>query len=317
MTYYFFCSKCLLVIIFMLFPLIEGDTNNNVTETLIIGQNEGEEIYQIGGIAIDSLGNIFISDFMDYSVKQYNYKGRLQNRVGRRGRGPGEFYHPAYINILNDTVAILETQTPVIHLYRHDLEYIESIIFDNLVIDFEFNRAGYMLIAYFGKNYIYQFSGNKSVKLIDLEKQPDLNPLLDAFLFTIDKDDYIIVAYRFFNRIEIYSPKGEYISHFRLSSIPEKASINERGLPENVLIKGVTIDHKNRIAILIGGDSEEESRKVYIFSRSGDLLDSLTLPERSRLIRFDNYGNLYATALEGTVLKKYKIRGEDINRVKN
>ena len=141
--------------------------------------------------------------------------------------------------------------------------------------------------------------------------------MLNTFIFAIDKDDYSVVAYRYFNRIEIYSHEGEYISHLRLSSIPEKASINERGLPENVLIKGVTIDHKNRIAILIGGDSEEERRKVYIFSRSGDLLDSLTLPERSRLIRFDNYGNLYATALEGTVLKKYKIRDEDINRMKN
>lgn len=308
----FLCYKNLLVALFISFHLIGGDANNNnnVVEVLSIGHNEGEEIYQIGGVAIDSIGNIFVSDYMDYSIKKYDAKGSLQIRMGRRGQGPGEFHRPAFINIFNDIVAILETQIPVIHLYRQDLEYIESVRFDNLIIDFAFNYAGDLFLAHFGKNHIFQATGSKPVKFIDLHKQPDTNPLLDAILFGIDKDNYFIVAYRFLNRIEIYSPLGEFISHFSIPILPEKAILTERGLPENVLIKDVSIDHKNRIAILIGGDSEEESRKVYIFSRFGDELSSFTLPERSRLIRFDNFGYLYATALEGTILKKYKIRDQ-------
>ncbi len=307
---YLFSIYYLLAVVFILYPLLAEDNNSDVVKIFSIGHNKGEEIYQIAGIAVDSLGNIFISDNVDYSIKKFDKNGNLQNKIGRRGQGPGEFNYPLFMNIYNNTVALMEVQIPVIHYYKSDLEHLESIKYDNLIIDFDYNRSGDLFIAHFGKSNIYKAIGNRSEKFIELRKEPDSNSLLDAFIFVIDKNNNFIVAYRFFNIIEIYNSSGDLMTQFSISLLPEKASVSERGLPEHVLIRDIRIDHKNRIAILIGGMSDEANKTIYVFNSKGVKLGSYVLPDPSRLIKFDSMGYLYATAGFGTILRKYKVRDE-------
>lgn len=66
-----------------------------VNQNLIIGNSEQPDEYQLGdpiGIRTDSLGNIYIADRATLKIKKFNREGLFLKTIGKRGRGPGEFY---------------------------------------------------------------------------------------------------------------------------------------------------------------------------------------------------------------------------------
>lgn len=60
----------------------------------VTGDNELET-----NVAIDGLGNIYLSASFNHSVLLYNPDGRLNNRFGERGNGPGQLNHPGAIAV--------------------------------------------------------------------------------------------------------------------------------------------------------------------------------------------------------------------------
>jgi hypothetical protein len=65
-----------------------------LTEELRIGSIEGGDDYTFGSvydIVVGPDGTIFVSDARQQSVRVYDATGKFVRRIGRKGRGPGEF----------------------------------------------------------------------------------------------------------------------------------------------------------------------------------------------------------------------------------
>jgi len=59
-----------------------------------IGSIDDETFYFPGRIKLDNAGNIYILDFLDYSVKKFDHSGRFIEKFGKKGQGPGELVNP-------------------------------------------------------------------------------------------------------------------------------------------------------------------------------------------------------------------------------
>ena len=57
------------------------------------------ELYNPYGIAIDSLGNVYVADSTNYRVQKFNSSGVYQSQFGSSGSGNGQFGRPAAIAI--------------------------------------------------------------------------------------------------------------------------------------------------------------------------------------------------------------------------
>jgi hypothetical protein len=72
-----------------------------------------------GALATDRY--LFVADAGTASVLQYDRRGRLLRRLGRRGRGPGEFSAPGPIAVIGDTaVAIADVATAKVIVFGMD-----------------------------------------------------------------------------------------------------------------------------------------------------------------------------------------------------
>jgi DNA-binding beta-propeller fold protein YncE len=47
------------------------------------------------GVAVDSLGNIYVSDKQFENIQIFNSQGQLLMAIGGEGHGPGQFWLPA------------------------------------------------------------------------------------------------------------------------------------------------------------------------------------------------------------------------------
>ncbi|MCC6929336.1 MAG: hypothetical protein IT359_10130 [Gemmatimonadaceae bacterium] len=61
-----------------------------------------DSLGELSGIALDARGNVYVSDFSATTVWILDAGGRSVGRVGRKGRGPGEFEAPTGIAVAPD-----------------------------------------------------------------------------------------------------------------------------------------------------------------------------------------------------------------------
>jgi hypothetical protein len=83
-----------------------------LVEELRIGTIDGEESYQFGRIAsldVDMDGNIYVLDYQAREVKAFDANGQFIRRMGRPGSGPGELGMSAFLLVLGDSVAVMDT----------------------------------------------------------------------------------------------------------------------------------------------------------------------------------------------------------------
>lgn len=96
---------------FIYFNLNTSITQNNnskisLKENLIIKSND---IGLINGIQIDSKGQIYISDGMSQCIHLYSSDGKFLRKIGRKGKGPGEYQYIWGIQITKgDTLVVYD-----------------------------------------------------------------------------------------------------------------------------------------------------------------------------------------------------------------
>jgi hypothetical protein len=95
-----------------------------VEEELRIGVREGDPEYQfgeIGGIAVDSRGRLFILESQAQQINVYSAEGVYEQTVGARGSGPGEIGGAAALLMgLGDTLVVPDFQNLRINRYAPD-----------------------------------------------------------------------------------------------------------------------------------------------------------------------------------------------------
>jgi hypothetical protein len=75
---------------------------------------------RVAGVDVDRDGRIYVEEGMVPEIRVYWPDGRLLRRLGRRGRGPGEFEGPPHFGVTGDTVWAFEYGPDRITLFDRD-----------------------------------------------------------------------------------------------------------------------------------------------------------------------------------------------------
>ncbi len=282
-------------------------------EVLSIGDVSDDALFMWAGVAADTLGNIYVTDAMDYSLKKFDSSGRLVKRTGQKGQGPGEFTAPRLLAASDRYLFVTDQSRSGIQKFDRDLSFVAHIPFtlpisDLAALSDELLAVTPLSIGGAGQVVFLKTSGEVQKKIHYAASQNALT-LRNVAEIEIDDQGYVYLAYSFKDRIEKWSPKGANIWSRRLlktEDIKEK-KVMQFSVPTEVLYKSVTRDSTGRIYVLSGNRTQHPSRDVFVLDRDGKHLTTFVLPEPSHCIYIDARNRLYTRANEGVTLKIYRL----------
>ncbi len=259
--------------------------------------NENVLFYMPVDIAFDSKDNIYILDSGNHRIQKFDADGKYLATFGRQGEGPGEFQYPISLNI--DTEGYLYISDPqnqrIQILKPNGAEFTTIPMHENPAGKTKLFRSGQMLMAE-GQGFISFGTGDeeknkelpKLLKLLDSEGKVSkdfgekrdykdflLNRMGNQIHFTIDKNDFVYIAFDYQNRIEKYSPEGKLLwradrtLNYDTDKPKNKGSRKASGgrvsiqMPDmNHCSSGVAVDYKGRIWVSSFLRQIEDNEKV-------------------------------------------------------
>jgi hypothetical protein len=125
-----------------------GELVLELEEDLSIGSVEDENtmFYRIGGIAVDSLGNLFVVDSGNQRVQKFDKDGNYLQTIGRKGQGPGEFMSP-YDIFLDEQGNIYVSEGMKMHVFNPKGNSIKDFVLSTFVMKYSVDLEG-NIIAY-------------------------------------------------------------------------------------------------------------------------------------------------------------------------
>ena len=129
MNHTFFMRSTTLPILFLLFFLIEINAKQQRLDLIQVNEigrevSEKQELFFSGIRMIKSNKNgskIFVADVSDNTIRIYNSDGGFLFKIGRRGRGPGEFQQVTSFEILDNEVVV------ILDRFLNRISYFDSI----------------------------------------------------------------------------------------------------------------------------------------------------------------------------------------------
>jgi len=318
-------------IIFYLIMLNIFSSELRIKNVASVGSNDQFMFVGLSNIIFDKK-DIYLSDQSGFTVYNFSTELKLKNKTGNKGRGPSEFLTgPIFSGISNDTLYVFDGYgNRTVHLFSKKLKYHKSKhINDILRAAIIRNNFRIFSLWEFDTKKMLTFFNNKFELLhsIDIKNLDEFAPL-NLFRIELDKENNLIVQYKFRNLIQIYNKYGKLISEFSIDEIRHKPEFEkiERGkmtsfkkrnpktasIFSNIPINGSTIyraipDNKGRIFVQGGRYDDEIWKTVFITDYKGKLLGKVYLSLNEIVAGFDEQNNLYTFAEDRTVLKKYKI----------
>jgi outer membrane protein assembly factor BamB len=112
-------------------PLPYAEANTSSSHPYILqwgesGLNSPGKFSFPQNIAIDELGNVYVTDLGNMRVQKFNNDGTFLNAWGSSGTGPGQFNSPAGIAVFNGTVYVVDTQQHRIQQFDLDGNFIST-----------------------------------------------------------------------------------------------------------------------------------------------------------------------------------------------
>ncbi|MCG2815143.1 MAG: 6-bladed beta-propeller [Candidatus Aminicenantes bacterium] len=107
----------------------EGTFRYDLVTELVLGGPEAEGdaiLVRPIQFRFDSLGNIYIMDWREVTIKVFDAEGNYIRSVGKQGQGPGEFDTPAYFRIVDDFIYLLDSRHRKFSLLTLDGEYLKG-----------------------------------------------------------------------------------------------------------------------------------------------------------------------------------------------
>lgn len=96
--------------------------------------DEEEALTQINKIASYGDSLLLVLEGIEHAIRVYDWDGNLVNRLGRFGNGPGEFRHPASLQVIGDTILVQNNGTRSLIFLRIDGEEIERLSYAPIVV---------------------------------------------------------------------------------------------------------------------------------------------------------------------------------------
>ena len=290
-------------------------------EVLSIQGPIDEPFIEIGDVAVDKRGAIYVTDGYGLKVRRFSPDGTTTGEFGGRGSGKSEFQSGPYrIDCLNDTLAVVDAGSSEVRFFTKRFTFARSIQTTGPVLDVAFTCSGDIWIA------AATLSGKRSEPVRRYGKsgqvlsEVGVESSEDGSAFTMvslaaDKQGHLVVLYRYRNKIEVYDSMGRNVSKTKVEGLPERAgrsfqvSGDMGAIPEGEIFRDVSIGADAKVYVLGGMYSSHPNRDVYVLDIHGNLLTELTLPAETGLLYIDGKGFFYTRESKRTVLKKYAVTG--------
>jgi len=258
--------------------------------------DENVLFYMPADITFDNKDNIYILDSGNHRIQKFDANGKYLATFGRQGEGPGEFQYPMSLDI--DTEGYLYISDPqnqrIQILKPNGAEFTTIPMHENPAGKTKLFQSGQMLMAE-GQSFISfgtEDEENKELpklfKVLDSEGKVSknfgekrdykdflLNRMGNQIHFTIDKNNFVYIAFDYQNRIEKYSPEGKLLwradrtLNYDTDKPKNKGSRKASGgrvslqMPDmNRCSSGVAVDSKGRIWIASLLRQIEDNEKV-------------------------------------------------------
>ncbi len=264
----------------------EGTKDIAFWERLIIGKNKSnsnENFRYPEDIAVDSKGNIYVSDRIKNRVQVFNKTGLYIRTIGKEGRGKGEFmkFTDMYVDVF-DNLYIADNDNKRIQVFTPAGNFLKEIPVDvkdprYLTVDSKKN----VYVHHVGDKAAvrkYDFEGNKIAAFGEiLNAREDIGKKSKTYSqarLAVDKDDNLYVSYRPVYKIDKYSPEGVLLMTFNRGMTDRQKAQKDKFRDDNLNtnraryifhISDIFIDHEDRIWITL-------SDAIDVFSLDGKLL---------------------------------------------
>jgi hypothetical protein len=234
---------------------------------------EDDYLYNPSDIEVDlSRSLIYIADSGNERVLVFDFDGKLQKIIGRKGQGPGEFSNPTGLDILDDGgLAVADTNNNRIQIFDKSWEFVKSInTKDVRVADLVFKDDRFYTISSYGMaGYSLALRSKKEtlplVNVLDQEgnlvlsmgvddypeSQPFLRAIKHRVCVAISDDNKIFVPHFSLNVIHVFGQDGKKITDFD-RPLPFKPAdpqiLQQKQSKEGVVSMSATMDMVTREA---------------------------------------------------------------------
>lgn len=294
-----------------------------IEEVLAIGDKFSDLIYQRPSLTTDNEGNIYITDSENNSIKKFSKNGELIKEVARIGEKSEEFRGPHLIKYYNGKLYVTEIYRPGIQVFDKNLEFESRIPIPFTMTDLNIiSRSQFAVSAlkydWFEGNfvsciYIYDSKGEEQEKII---YSRDTNfTMMNMINFLRDRRNNFFIVYTWKDKIERIDRSGKLLwtksllGEQKVKKRTEKDTKPTFGeYPVEAAYKSVASDTRGNFFILGGHLSENSCRDVYVLSKNGQHLTTITLPEASHAIHIDRDNFLYSRSDKGITLRKFALK---------
>ena len=280
---------------------------------------EGENYFiaRLSTVAIDEKGNIYVVDPKMVSILKFDKNGEFLKKKGRRGEGPAEFPgEPFFIEYSENKlyITLCGGGASIIYVFDTSLNYLKKIRYKHHIPFFHAKSKRLYIPNFFSKNgFSFNIMDDNGNIINNSKTYPLLSPTIyeNYKKITIDNKGNFYIISLFEDKIEKWDKTYNKIWSKHLFSGLGIKYKKEDGylIPDTkkcFWYNDITLDAFENIYILSGTKSKHNRRDIYVLSKTGKLLTTLTLPYKTSFIKIDNLNNLYTKGLEEELLR-YKI----------
>jgi hypothetical protein len=277
-----------------------GELVLDLEQDLSIGREDDENyaFYKFATCALDSQENIYVLDFDQCRIQQYDREGKYVKTIGRKGQGPGDIESPFQIFIdRQDNIYVLQERQ--FKVFRTDGGFVKSITLRSSLSDFFITRQGTFFALFFQidektrANAVAEFDAEGNL-VKTLASYPD-----EGFLTTAHKVGESAVRFFFsheFNNRICFCPISPesfcygYSSEYKIFVVDAKGNVkfiikkDDNPQPISGKDKGAIIDrHAKSRRATIGQISRSEIEKGLFFPKHKPFLNQLLADDKERV----------------------------------
>ena len=230
-------------------------------------------------LAVDSKGNVYITDFGNKRVQKFSSNGEFLNEWGKSGKLGGEFHYPSGITIDEKYVFVVDRDLHRIQKFDHDGKFVSEwgtkgikpgqLLFPNDIVV----KDQFVYVVDTGNHRIQKFTTNGDFVLFFGSSGMNDGQFLSATGIDVDKNGNIYVTDRGNSKIEKFDSNGNHLESLKYYKS------NYAFLPT-----GITIDPNNEIFVINSGNDRilhlnQDSFYLDKSDQTGPYPDVFSLPQ--------------------------------------